>query len=165
MIESQISSLLSDINKIVAEISIPILFVDFLFVEMRIYSSTDFSFIFSLINEYFFNGFIEKMTGWGLLISNGNGIHILLCEEIIFPLPKGKNYSLRWKVIFFLKIDLCVMREGDISLVSLVDIPKAERLVIRKTGSDQVKSMKSIIEAWSSNKYKGFSSVKFQNNP
>ena len=45
------------------KVPIPIRFVDFLFGEMRIYSRTDFSFIFSLINDDFFIGFIEKLQG------------------------------------------------------------------------------------------------------
>ena len=36
-------------------------FVDFSFDEMRIYSRREFSFIFSLIYDDFFNGFIKKL--------------------------------------------------------------------------------------------------------
>ena len=43
------------------EYNIPIRFVNFLFGEMRIYSLRDFSFIFTLIYNNSFNGFIEKL--------------------------------------------------------------------------------------------------------
>ena len=80
---------------------IPIRFVDFLFGEIRIYSLGDFSFIFSLIYDDFL---IHLLTNY--LVKNPHFwregyCHILLCEEMIFTLPKGKNDWLSYEVIFF----------------------------------------------------------------
>jgi hypothetical protein len=59
--------------------------------EISIYSRRDFSFIFSLIYDDFLMDFIEKLQGEisSFLMEMGH-FHILLCEEMIFPLPSGK---------------------------------------------------------------------------
>ena len=62
----------------------------YFFLLFFFYSHIDFSFMFSLIYNIFFMDLL-KITGWNLLISNGNGIYLFFCvKKWYFHYPRKK---------------------------------------------------------------------------